>query len=193
MIALFFAAWTALAAPVAIAPTDAEWTKIAAGDVVVRNAPELDPPGAYAWVEVKAEPGALWNVLNDPAEAAAASGAVESCETYINEPTSTGKKIGLHYVLNVAWTQVEYHVLRDFRPGDGWMTWTLDPDKKSDLVHTSGHYVVGEGRTPGTLLLSYKTQADSGRNVPQWITNMLTGKALKGYLGHVKTIAEKGA
>ena len=71
------------------------------------------------------------------------------------------------------------------------MTWSLDPSKNSDLLHTSGHYVVAEGRTPGTVLLSYKTQADSGRSVPRWIQQMLTGRALKGYLGHVKTIAEK--
>lgn len=190
MLALFLAAWTALAAPEPVAPTDAEWQKIQAGEVVTRLAPELEPSGAYGWVEIKAQPDTIWAVLNDPAEAAAASGAAESVETYVDEPTEHGRKIGLHYVLNVAWTKVEYHVLRDFRPGEGWMTWTLDPAKQHDLVHTSGHYMVAPSKTDGALLLSYKTQVDSGRNVPQWIQNLLTGKALKGYLGHVKKIAE---
>ena len=188
MIALLTA--LALAAPTPMAPTEAEWAKIQKGDVAVRSAPELDPPGAYGWIEVKAKHETVWRVLNDPKEAAAASGAVESVDVYVDEPTATGRKIGLHYVLNVAFTEVSYHVLRDFRPSENWMVWTLDPDKKSDLVVTSGHYVLAEGRTPGTLLLSYKTQVDSGRSMPKWIQQMLTGRALKGYLGHVKTIAE---
>ena len=182
----------AVAKPTALEPSEKEWVQIEKGEVVSRNAPELDPPGAYAWVLIEAPPEKVWDVLNDPSEAAAASGAVESVTTYIDEPTAHGKKIGLHYVLNVAWTEVTYYVIRDFRPKEGWMTWTLDPDKESDLVHTSGHYVVAPGKREGTVLLSYKTQADSGRSVPQWIQQMLTGRALKGYLGHVKKIAEAG-
>ena len=90
----------------------------------------------------------------------------------------------------VAWTDVSYYVLRDFRPTEGWMTWTLDPDQTSDLLHTSGHYVVAPAKAPGTVLLSYKTQADSGKQVPQWITQMLTTRALKGYLEHVRKASE---
>lgn len=178
-------------APEPVMPTEAEWSKVVTGAVVSRNAPELSPPGAYAWVEVKASSDKIWDVINDPAEAAAASGAVESVDKYLDEKGPEGRRIGLHYVLNVAWTEVSYHVLRDFRRDQGFMTWTLDPSKKSDLVHTSGSYVIKEGRTPGTVLLIYATQTDSGRNVPTWVTNMLTGRALKGYLGHVKTIAER--
>ncbi|MFT4625901.1 MAG: hypothetical protein ACI8PZ_004572 [Myxococcota bacterium] len=171
-------------------PTEAEWAAISAGSVVVRPAPELTPPGAYAWVEIEAAPEAIWSTLNDPTVAVAASNAVSSCEATLDEPTSSGRRIGLHYVLEVAWTEVEYHVIRDFRPGDGTMTWTLDGSKTNDLVSSEGSYVLAPGRTPEHTLLSYASNADSGRNIPQWIQNLLTGKALKKYLGHVQMVAE---
>ncbi len=185
-----FALASALAAPATVDPTTEEWGKLQAGEVVVRSAPDLVPPGAYGWVEVKATDPVIWDVLNDPEVAKGAGGAVQSVEKYLDESVAGSRKVGLHYVLNVAWTEVEYFVLRDLRPAESRMTWTLDPSKASDLVATTGSYLLASGRTPGTRLLSYATQTDSGRNVPQWIQDMLTGKALRGYLGHVDATAE---
>lgn len=178
------------AAPTTVDPTADEWAKLQAGEVVVRSAPDLVPPGAYGWVEVKASDAVIWEVLNDPEVAKGAGGAVQSVEKYLDQSTGSSRQVGLHYVLNVAWTEVEYFVLRDLRPAESRMTWTLDPSKSSDLVATTGSYHLTAGRTPGTRLLSYATQTDSGRNVPQWIQDLLTGKALRGYLGHVDTTAE---
>lgn len=180
----------ALAAPSTVDPTDQEWAKLQAGEVVVRTAPDLVPPGAYGWVEVKASDAVIWEVLNDPAVAKGAGGAVQSVEKYLDQSSGDTRKVGLHYVLNVAWTEVEYFVLRDLRVSESRMTWSLDPSKTSDLVATTGTYLLSTGRTPGTRLLAYATQTDTGRNVPQWISDMLTGKALRGYLGHVDATAE---
>lgn len=190
LVATLFTAAAAQAAPTAVAPTADEWKKLEKGEVVTRNAPDLSPPGAYAWVVVEAEPAEMWAVLNDPSQAVEASGSVDSCERYLDEPTPNGRKIGLAYTMTVAFTEVKYSVVRDFRPDAGWMTWTLDPDRTHDLKESTGHYVVEPGKTEGTLLLSYQTQTDIGRNVPTWVTQMLTGRALKGYLEHMKTVAE---
>jgi len=180
----------AFAAPTFVPPTDAEWAKIESGSVVSRSAPELVPPGAFAWVEIEASADDIWAVLLDPAQAVEASGSVTSCKMYRDEPNGAGRTIGLDYLLTVAWTDISYHVLRDFQPGEGWMTWTLDPAYDNDLVSSSGFYRIDPGHTAGHLLLSYRTQADSGRRIPAWIQQFLSGKALKGYLGFVQKKAE---
>ena len=182
----------ALAGPhEARSPTESEWTQLQAGQVVTSPLPDLDPPGALAFVEIQATPDQVWAALNDPEETVEGTPSVTACTRYKLEQTATGQSIGLHYVLSVAWTEIEYLVLRDLRPAEGWMTWTLDPDKDSDLVHTSGTYRVLPGRSPDHQLLVYVSQVDSGRRVPAAISNFLTGRALKTYLGHVQTIAEQ--
>ena len=70
------------------------------------------------------------------------------------------------------------------------MTWTLDPAKPGDLVHTSGFYVIAPGEAPGTQRITYQSQTDSGRRIPGWIQRFLTTRALKGYLEHIKAAAE---
>jgi hypothetical protein len=191
MVIALLTASIAWAKPVPTEPTEDEWKSIIAGEVVTRPAPELTPPGAYAWAEIEATPDAIWNVLIDPAEVAASSNTVTSCELYRDDPHAAGRFIGFHYVLNVAWTEVTYFILRDFRPSEGYMSWTLDPSKTSDLAVADGFYLVKPGRTPGHNMLYYTTLTDSGRKVPQWLQTWLSSKALRGYLAHVKNIAEK--
>ncbi len=180
----------ALATPTAEPPTTEEWQRIEAGEIVVRGAPNLDPPGAFAWVQLDASPDRIWQVLNDPALTASSSSAITSCSRYRDDQTPHGRAIGLHYVLNIGFTEVTYFLLRDLRPDQGWMTWELDPDHESDLVSSTGYYVLTTGRRPDTLLLTYKSQADSGRSIPRWIQQFLTGRALRGYLSAVVRAAD---
>ena len=181
----------AMAAPEAVPPTEAEWAKIAAGSVVTRAAPDLDPPGAYGWVEIEASPDAIWATLLDPVVAVEASSAVTACTVYRDETVGEGRLVGLAYELTVAWTDISYSVVRDFRPRQGWMTWSLDPAREHDLRHSSGFYVLTPGRTAGHVLMSYGTQTDSGRRIPAPIQQFLTGKALKNYLGNIQRAAEE--
>lgn len=178
------------AKPAHVPPSETEWAEVVEGKAVTRGAPDLSPPGAYGWVEIEATPDQIWAVLNNPSVAVEASGAVTSCDKYLDEPTATGRRIALHYVLNVAWTEVSYHVMRDFRPGEGVMTWRLDDTKDNDLVSSSGHYVLLPGKTAGHTLLVYQSQADSGRRIPQWIQQSLSQRSLRKYLSFVRDAAE---
>ena len=180
----------ALAVPGTRAPTEKEWVRLQAGDVVTQARTDLEPSGAMGFVEIEAPAQTIWAVINDPKETVASSGSVTSCERYLRQDTPTGESIGLHYVLNVAWTEISYYILRDFRPSEGKMTWTLDPAKRSDLAHTSGLYVVQPGRSPDHTLVVYVSQVDSGRRLPAAISQFLTGRALKGYLKHIQTASE---
>ena len=180
----------ALALPSTREPTDKEWSRLQAGDALTLTRSDLEPSGAMGFVEIEAPAATIWSVINDPKETVASSGSVTSCERYLREDTPTGESIGLHYVLNVAWTEITYSVLRDFRPSEGRMTWSLDPSKANDLAHTSGLYTLHPGRSPGHTLVIYVSQVDSGRRVPAAISQFLTGRALKGYLKHIQVASE---
>jgi hypothetical protein len=176
---------------VAAQPTEAEWAKLVAGDVVTRMAPELEPDGAYGWVEIAAPPERIWAALTDPAVAVAASSAVKECTAYLDEPLpGGGRRVGWAYTLNVALSEVRYHLIRDLRPAEARMTWTLDPSRDNDLVLSTGSYGIGPGRTAGKALLTYESQLDSGRRIPAWIQQFLAGRALVSFLDRVRDTAQ---
>lgn len=172
-------------------PTEAEWAKLVASEVVTRTAPELEPDGAYGWVEIAASPERIWAALTDPALAVSSSSAVKECTAYLDEPLpGGGRRFGWAYVLNVALSEVRYHVIRELRPAEGRMSWTLDPGRPNDLVHSVGFYALAPGRTEGRTLLAYQSQVDTGRRIPAWIQQFLSGRALVSFLGKVRDEAE---
>ena len=170
-----------------------EVEKITAGKIVIRSDDSVEGlTGVEGFVEIKAPAAEIWKVLLDTDLIQEANGSVKSLVTYRDEPAPNGgRAIGLHYVLTVAWTDVSYHTLREYRPTEDYMSWTLDKSFENDIEDTQGAYVVWPSTTPDTVLLAYATRVDSGRKIPAWIQEWLTGRSLKGYLKFVKVYAEK--
>ena len=173
--------------------SESEVQKLSQGKVVIRDDPgPSDLTGVQGLVEIAASREAIWDVLLDLELIRDANNSVKSLDGYRDEVGPDGTRyIGLHYVLGVMMTEVEYYTLREFHREEDYLTWALDPDFDSDVKATQGHYVLYPGKTPGTQLLVYLTRVDSGRKIPAWIQEYLTGRTLKSYLDFVKTASEE--
>ncbi|MCO4743384.1 MAG: hypothetical protein KC912_01260 [Proteobacteria bacterium] len=186
--ALLLFALPAMAAKPAIPSlTEDESSAVAKGDVVLRDDPN-DPQAMYAFVEIAAERSKVWLALNDADLIESSSGTISQCDPYTDVTENGVRTIKLHYILNVAWSEVVYYIHRQHHTTEDYLEWTLDPDKTSDLVQADGYYVLTE--RDGKTLLVYWAKTNSGRRVPAWIKDMLTGRALKGWLDTVKTTSE---
>jgi hypothetical protein len=188
LVAILLFAMPAMAAKPAIpALTEDESAAIANGEVVLRDDPS-DAEAMYAFVEIAAERSKVWKALNDADLIESSSSTISQCEPYADVTDAGVRTIKLHYILNVAWSEVVYYIHRQHHTTEDYLEWTLDADKTSDIVQADGYYVLSE-RNDKTLLV-YWAKTNSGRKVPAWIKDMLTGRALKGWLDTVKTTSE---
>ncbi|TNE87679.1 MAG: hypothetical protein EP330_17545 [Deltaproteobacteria bacterium] len=160
----------------------------ASGDVVLVDDPN-DGDAMYAYLSIDAPRDKVWEALNNPALIESSSSTITQCKPYQDETASAVRTIKLHYILSVAWSEVTYYIHRQHHIGENYLEWTLDRDKQSDILVADGYYVLEEP-SPGKTHLIYWSKSVSGRKVPAWIRDMLTGRALKGWLDTVKSTSE---
>ena len=178
----------AFARPSPPAPTAEQAAEMAKGEIVLVDDP-TDDDSMYAYMTIDAPRETVWKALNDAALIESSSSTITQCKPYVDETASGVRTIKLHYILNVAWTEVVYFIHRQHHVDEHYLEWTLDKDKESQLVVADGYYVLDEP-SPGKTTLIYWSKSDSGRRVPGWIKDLLTGKALKGWLETVRTTSE---
>ena len=178
----------ALAAPHAPVLTESEQATVGKGDIAMRDDP-ADSDAMYAFMSITAPPEKIFAALNNPELIASSSSSITGCTPYEDVTEEGVRKIKLHYTLQVAWSEVTYYIAREHHVAEGYLSWTLDPNKQADIVQADGFYVL-KPQDDGSTLLVYWAKTISGRKVPGWIRDMLTGRALKGWLEAVKKESE---
>lgn len=158
------------------------------GDVVLVDDPQ-DSDAMYAYLSINAPRETVWKALNDAALIESSSSTITQCTPYVDETEGGVRTIKLHYVLSVAWSEVTYYIHRQHHIEENYLDWTLDKDKTSDILVADGYYVLEE-LGPSRTRLIYWSKSVSGRRVPAWVRDLLTGRALKGWLGTVKSTSE---
>ena len=176
------------ARPLAPSLTESETATVQKGDIAMRDDPS-DSDAMYAFMSISASPEDIFAALNNPKLIASSSSSITGCEPYGDVTEDGVRKIKLHYTLQVAWSEVTYYIAREHHINEGYLSWTLDPERQSDIVQADGYYVL-KPQEDGTTLLVYWAKTVSGRKVPGWIRDMLTGRALKGWLEAVKKESE---
>lgn len=143
--------------------------------------------------KLKVEHDRLWRILLDTAEIKKASKSVRELETYLDAPGPDGTRvIKLNYLVKSGPIELRYYVKREYREAGRYMTWTLDAERESDIIATTGSYSTHDSAPDGHIVFLYRASVDVGKNVPAWIEERLAASSLKRYLQHVKEIAETG-
>jgi coenzyme Q-binding protein COQ10 len=83
------------------------------------------------------------------------------------------------------------YTINTVKRSEGWMAWTLDYSRKSDVQDMVGYWRVEQiSSNPPITRLDYSTQMKA-RGVPDWLVKLLTKKSLKDGTRWVKERAEE--
>ena len=83
------------------------------------------------------------------------------------------------------------YTINTVKRSEGWMGWTLDYSRKSDVQDMVGYWRVEQiSSNPPITRLDYSTQMKA-RGVPDWLVSLLTKKSLKDGTRWVKERSEK--
>lgn len=113
--------------------------------------------------------------------------AVKICEPY----KVAGDHVYVHFKLEAAFTSVEYYIDHIWRPDQGFMAWTLDYSRESDLDDSVGYWYVRPHPTrPDLSRVEYSVAVQVSGWVPPFIEDLVANKGLKDATTWLKANAE---
>jgi len=140
--------------------------------------------------DVHASPEVIWAKINDFPNYPGMVDNVKSCTVY--EKTDDHIKVG--FVISAVMMNVEYYIDHVYHPSEGYMTWTLDYLRESDLDDSVGFWRVEPiPNKPGWTRLFYSVEVRLKGWVPGIVEDMIAKKGLPKATGWVKRESEKAA
>lgn len=176
-------------APAPVPLTADDEAKLASGQMVMKQAQTGNGGHAVAFMNINATPDRVWSrIVNYPMYPAWVDN-VEVCEIYKKE----GSKIFVRFGLSVMGIGVEYFIKHDYRPDQGYLTWTLDYSRQSDLDDSVGYWrVTPLPNDPTKSRLEYSVDIRFKGWIPGFVQNYLTSKGLTNAVAWVKKQSEAG-
>jgi hypothetical protein len=164
--------------------------KLNKGQAVMKQVKEDAGGRGIAIQDVHASPEQIWAKITDFANYPGMVENVKSCKVY--EKTDQHIKVG--FVISAVMMNVEYYIDHVFVPKEGFMTWTLDYNRESDLDDSVGFWrVEAIPNKPGWTRLFYSVEVRLKGWVPGIVEDMIAKKGLPKATGWVKRESEKAA
>ena len=137
--------------------------------------------------DVAAPPETVWSRITSYEDYPRWVGPVSECGNY----EVAGDHIKTRFVLKGLGFRVEYFIDHVYRPDQGFMTWTLDYTRKSDLDDSVGYWFVEPHPTRnGWTRLYYSVDFRMKGRVPKFVQDLVTRQGLKEATGWVKRESE---
>lgn len=160
---------------------------LALGEAILITSEGSQGGRGVAIQDIQATPEAIWNRIRAFREYPGMVNYVEQCEPYLED----GHDLRVRFVLSVVGFRYEYYILHDFRPDQGYMTWTLDYSRESDLDDSVGYWVVEEVQErPGFSRLYYSIDMRTRGWMPGFLRRMIARQGLEDATAWVKKEAE---
>lgn len=178
-----------IGAPPPVSLTADDEAKLAAGQMVMKQAQIGNGGHAVAFMNINAPPDRVWSrIVNYPMYPTWVDN-VEVCEIYKRD----GSRIFVRFVLSVMGIGVEYFINHDYRPDLGYLTWTLDYSRQSDLDDSVGYWrVTPLPNDPAKSRLEYSVDIRFKGWIPGFVQTYLTSKGLTNAVSWVKKQSEAG-
>ena len=175
-------------APPSVTLTTDDLGKLTVGDVVVKQQRVESGGRGIAVFHINAAPSKIWSKIIDYAHYPDMVGHVEACGNY----KSVGSEIYTRFVLSVVGTEVEYFIHHTYKPDQGYLTWTLDYSRLSDLDDSVGYWRVSPlSEAPALSRLEYSVDIRFKGYVPGFVQDMIAKKGLTDAASWVKRESEK--
>jgi len=174
--------------PTPTALTDAESKTLAAGKAVRRQVRSDAGGRGIAIMDIKASPDKIWAVIADYKGYPNWIDDLKRTEIYGGDQQ---QGYMVEFELGVFGMEITYFIDHDFHPDKGFLSWTLDYSRESDIDDSTGYWLVyAAPNNPGHTRLEYSVDLRLKGWVPGIVENMLANKGLTLATSWVKKQAE---
>lgn len=168
--------------------TTSEVNTLSQGKAVLKQVQEGSGGRGIAVFDVAATPAQVWQTITSFEKYPDWIGELSKCETY----KRNGDEIFVDFVISTWGVTVEYYVQHQYKPDAGYMTWTLDYSRESDLGDSTGYWLVYPSPLdPSKTRVEYSVDLRIQGWVPGFIQTMLAESGVEDATKWVKREAEK--
>ena len=165
-----------------------EKTTLSQGKAVLKQVQEGNGGRGVAIFDVSASEQDVWNVITSFKSYTSYIDELAKCERY----GTKGNEILVDFVISSWGFDVQYYIKHDYQPTKGYMTWTLDYTRESDLDDSTGYWLVYPSPLdPNKTRVEYSVDLRIKGWVPGFIQTMLAETGVENATKWVKREAEK--
>ena len=173
--------------PAALKLTASEKATVERNEPIVRSQRNDDGGSGQAVQYINAPADVVWNVILDYPKYPARVDSVVSCQVYRRQ----GDRLFVDMKSSIMGFKTVIYSNNDLHREDGWMAWTLDYGRTSDVKDLTGYWRVEQIRDSPPL-----TRVDHASNlamtgVPGFVVSYLTKQSLIDGTAWVKETSEK--
>lgn len=174
-------------APPALALSDDELGRLAKDELVLKQLRVGNGGRGVAVMDIHATPQVIWSRILNYGMYPRWVDNVEACEVYKKE----GPYIFTRFVLDPMGMTVEYFIKHTYDAKGGWLTWTLDYSRQSDLDDSVGYWrVTPLTADPPRSRLEYSVDIRFKGWIPQFAQDMIAKSGLTNAAAWVKKQSE---
>ena len=168
--------------------TDGDKNTLSSGKPVLKQIQEGNGGRGVAIFDVAATPDKVWSVITSFSSYPKYIPELSKCEAY----KKSGDEIFVDFVISTWGVNVQYYVQHQYHPEKGYMTWTLDYTRESDLDDSTGYWLVYPSPLdPSKTRVEYSVDLRIKGWVPGFIQTMLAESGVENATKWVKREAEK--
>jgi hypothetical protein len=176
-------------APAPVPLSSDQQKTLAAGEMVLTQSRDGNGGHAVAFLDIASTPATVWSKIVNYGMYPTWVENVAACEVYKRD----GANIYTRFVLDPIGMTVEYYIKHTYNPGAGWLTWTLDYTRQSDLDESVGYWrVTSLAAQPPRTRLEYSVDIRFKGWIPQFAQDMISKKGLTNAVAWVKKQSEGG-
>lgn len=172
---------------VPLAPEDA--LKLDGGEMVLKQVKTGNGGRGVVFMDIAAAPATIWSRILDYKMYPTWVDNVAACEVYRKD----GPNIFTRFVLDPMGMNIEYYIKHTYNPDAGWLTWSLDYSRLSDLDESIGYWrITPVSADPPRTRLEYSVDVRFKGWVPGFAQDMIAKKGLTNAVTWVKQRSEGG-
>ncbi|MDP2312156.1 MAG: SRPBCC family protein [Pseudomonadota bacterium] len=176
-------------APPAVPLAAEEAAKLTSGEMVLKQVKTGNGGHGVVFMDINATPTTIWNRIVNYAMYPTWVDNVAACEVYRKD----GASIYTRFVLDPMGMSVEYFIKHTYNPTAGWLTWTLDYGRLSDLDESVGYWRITPLTTdPPRSRLEYSVDIRFKGWIPGFAQDMIAKQGLTNAVTWVKKQSEGG-
>ena len=174
--------------PPRVTLSEEEEARLSRGEAVLTTLEEASGGRGTAVRDVNAPPEVVWDRIGAFDQYPDMVPRMAESEVYYRD----GNDLRVRMVIRVMGLRYEYFIRHDYQPEKGFVTWTLDYDKLSDLDESVGYWaVLPHPSEPGQSRVFYSIDMKTRGWMPGFVRRMVARQGLEEATGWVKTESEK--